>query len=149
MKAVIQRVLKADLKVDGKLISEIDKGLLIFLGVGKGDSEEDAMKLANKISKLRIFSDENDKMNLSIQDVKGEILLVSQFTLFADCKHGNRPSFIDAEEPVKANNLYKFMEKTLKNLQNDVKMGVFGADMKINALNDGPVTIILDSKELK
>lgn len=149
MKAVIQRVLKADLKVEGKLISEIDKGLLIFLGVGKGDSEEDAEKLANKISKLRIFSDENDKMNLSIQDVKGEILLVSQFTLFADCKHGNRPSFIDAEEPVKANNLYKFMEKTLKNLQNDVKMGVFGADMKINALNDGPVTIILDSKELK
>lgn len=149
MKAVIQRVLKADLKVEGKLISEIDKGLLIFLGVGKGDSEEDAEKLANKISKLRIFSDENDKMNLSVQDVKGEILLVSQFTLFADCKHGNRPSFIDAEEPVTANNLYKFMEKTLKNLQNDVKMGIFGADMKINALNDGPVTIILDSKELK
>ena len=149
MKAVIQRVLKADLKVDGKLISKIGKGLLIFLGVGKGDTEEDAKKLANKISKLRIFSDENDKMNLSVADIGGEILLVSQFTLFADCKHGNRPSFIDAEEPINANNLYKFMESSLKNLQNTVKIGIFGADMKINALNDGPVTIILDSKDLK
>ena len=149
MKAVIQRVLKADLKVDGELISKIGKGLLIFLGVGKGDTEEDAKKLANKISKLRIFSDENDKMNLSVADIGGEILLVSQFTLFADCKHGNRPSFIDAEEPINANNLYKFMERTLKNLQNTVKIGIFGADMKINALNDGPVTIILDSKDLK
>ena len=109
MKAVIQRVLKADLKVDGELISKIGKGLLIFLGVGKGDTEEDAKKLANKISKLRIFSDENDKMNLSVADIGGEILLVSQFTLFADCKHGNRPSFIDAEEPINANNLYKFI----------------------------------------
>lgn len=148
MKAVVQRVLKADLKVDEKLISEIDKGLVIFLGVGQGDEESDLIKIAAKISKLRIFEDENGKMNLSIKDVGGQILLVSQFTLYGDCRHGNRPSFIMAEKPERANQLYENMKTLLENENISVKTGVFGADMKINALNDGPVTIILDSKEL-
>ncbi len=146
MRAVLQRVLKADLKVDGKEISRINSGLVIFLGVGKGDSESDCEKLALKISKLRIFEDENGKMNLSIKEKEGDILLVSQFTLYADCSHGNRPSFIEAERPGNADNLYKYMQKCLQNQEINVKMGVFGADMKINVLNDGPVTILLDSK---
>ena len=148
MKAIVQRVLKADLKVDGKLISEIWKGLVVFLGVGQGDEESDLLKIAAKISKLRIFEDENGKMNLSIKDVSGQILLVSQFTLYGDCRHGNRPSFIMAEKPERANQLYENMKTLLENENIPVKTGVFGADMKINVLNDGPVTIILDSKEL-
>ena len=106
MRAVVQRVLRADLSVDGKLISNIDKGIVVFWGVGEGDQEIDVIKLVNKISKLRIFEDENGKMNLSLKDVDGQILLVSQFTLFADCRHGNRPSFINAEKPERANELY-------------------------------------------
>ena len=149
MKAVIQRVNGAKLEVDGKLISQIEKGFVIFLGVGVGDNESDAEKLATKILKLRVFEDENQKMNLSIKDVGGEILLVSQFTLFADCSHGNRPNFLNAEKPEKANNLYQFMQKCLKNSDICVKMGVFGADMQIYQHNDGPVTILLDSKEMK
>ena len=149
MKAIVQRVLKADLKVDGKLISEIDKGLVVFLGVGQGDEESDLEKLIAKISKLRIFEDQNGKMNLSIKDVGGEILFVSQFTLYGDCRHGNRPSFIMAERPERANELYEMGKLLLEKEGVSVKMGVFGADMKIDALNDGPVTIILDSKELK
>ena len=148
MKAVIQRVLNANLKVDGQLISEIEKGFVIFLGVGKEDNECDLEKLANKIAKLRIFEDENEKMNFSIKDVGGEILLVSQFTLFADCKGGNRPSFINAERPERANALYLQMKDRLVCEGVPVKTGVFGADMKIEVLNDGPVTILLDSKEL-
>lgn len=147
MKAVIQRVLKANLKVDGKLISEIDKGLLVFFGVGQGDDEQMLEKFATKISKLRIFEDENEKMNLSVKDVGGEILLVSQFTLYGDCSHGNRPSFIMAEKPERANQLYEKMARLLREQQVPVKTGVFGADMKIDALNDGPVTIIMDSKD--
>lgn len=149
MKAVIQRVLRADLKVEGKLISEIEKGFVIFLGVGKEDDEKDVEKLANKIEKLRVFEDENEKVNLSIKDICGEILLVSQFTLFADCRHGNRPSFIDAQRPDEANRLYIAMRDRLSSAEISVKTGVFGADMKIEVLNDGPVTILLDSKELK
>ena len=147
MKAVIQRVLKANLKVDGKLISEIDKGLLVFFGVGQGDDEQMLEKFALKISKLRIFEDENEKMNLSVKDVGGEILLVSQFTLYGDCSHGNRPSFIMAEKPERANQLYEKMARLLREQQVPVKTGIFGADMKIDALNDGPVTIIMDSKD--
>ena len=148
MKAVIQRVLNANLKVDGQLISEIEKGFVVFLGVGQEDEEGDLEKLANKILKLRIFEDENEKMNYSIKDVGGQILLVSQFTLFADCKGGNRPSFIKAEKPERANALYLQMKDRLAGEGVLVKTGVFGADMKIAVLNDGPVTILLDSKEL-
>ena len=146
MKAVVQRVLKANLKVDGKLISEIGKGMVIFFGVGKGDEKSSLEKMAKKLSNLRIFEDENGKMNLSVKDIGGQILLVSQFTLFADCSHGNRPSFFDAEVPERANEFYLEMEKRLKNENIIVKMGVFGADMKIEALNDGPVTIMMDSQ---
>lgn len=149
MKAVIQRVRSATLKVENKLISQIGSGLIVFLGVGIGDCDDDVEKLSSKISKLRIFEDELGKMNLSIKDVGGEILLVSQFTLLADCKHGNRPSFTNAEKPELANNLYVKMCKNLESMQINVKTGVFGADMKIDVLNDGPVTIILDSQDLK
>ena len=149
MRAVLQRVIKASVEVDGTLISEIDKGLLIFLGVGKNDDEKELQKLAVKISKLRIFEDDNGKMNLSIKDVCGQILLISQFTLFADCTGGNRPSFFEAEQPERANELYMKMKEGLAKENIDVKMGKFGADMKIFALNDGPVTIMLDSHNLK
>lgn len=149
MKAVIQRVLNAELKVNGELISKIDKGMVVFLGVGVGDSELEVEKLAKKIAKLRIFEDENEKMNLSVKDVGGEILLVSQFTLFGDCSHGNRPSFILAERPERANQLYLQMKKLLLNENIPVQTGVFGADMKIDVVNDGPVTILIDTKDLK
>ncbi len=149
MRAVVQRVLRADLSVDGKLISNIDKGIVVFWGVGEGDQEIDVIKLVNKISKLRIFEDENGKMNLSLKDVDGQILLVSQFTLFADCRHGNRPSFINAEKPERANELYIKAKELFAKENISVQTGIFGADMKINVLNDGPVTIILDSKDLK
>lgn len=149
MRAVVQRVINADLSVDGKLISKIGKGFIVFWGVGNGDKEEDAEKLVNKISKLRIFEDNNGKMNLSIKEVNGEILLVSQFTLYADCRHGNRPSFITAEKPDRANNLYLKAKELFQNEGITIKTGIFGADMKINVLNDGPVTIILDSSDLK
>lgn len=148
MRAVIQRVLSAELKVDGNLISKIDKGMVVFLGVGVGDNQENVEKIGKKIAKLRIFEDENGKMNLSIKDIGGEILLVSQFTLYGDCSHGNRPSFIMAERPEKANELYLRMKELLLSENIPVQTGVFGADMKINALNDGPVTILMDSKDL-
>ncbi len=148
MRAVVQRVLSANLKVEGKLISQIDKGLVVFFGVGTGDGQDEIDKMALKISKLRVFEDENGKMNLSIKDVGGEILLVSQFTLFADCSHGNRPSFFDAEKPERANMLYQDMQVRLMQENINVKMGVFGADMKIDVLNDGPVTILLDSNNI-
>ena len=149
MRAVVQRVLRADLSVDGKLISNIDKGIVVFWGVGEGDQEIDVIKLVNKISKLRIFEDENGKMNLSLKDVDGQILLVSQFTLFADCRHGNRPSFINAEKPERANELYIKAKEHFEKENISVQTGIFGADMKINVLNDGPVTIILNSNDLK
>ena len=148
MKAVIQRVLKAELRVSGKLISKIDKGMVVFLGVKTGDTEAELEKLGKKIAKLRIFEDENEKMNLSVKDVDGEILLVSQFTLYGDCSHGNRPSFISAERPERANQLYLQMKELLLAEEIPVKTGVFGADMKIEVLNDGPVTILIDSNDL-
>ena len=148
MKAVVQRVLKAELKVEGELISKIDKGMVIFLGVGVGDNLENLEKIGKKIAKLRIFEDENGKMNLSIKEIGGEILLVSQFTLYGSCTHGNRPSFIMAERPERANELYLKMKEFFTNEEIPVKTGVFGADMKIDVLNDGPVTILLDSNEL-
>jgi D-tyrosyl-tRNA(Tyr) deacylase len=144
MKAVIQRVLDGNLKVDGALISEIGKGYVIFLGVGKGDGKEQADYFIKKIPPLRICEDENGKINKSIIDIKGEILLVSQFTLFANTSHGNRPDFLSAETPDRANELYLYVAEGLRAQGITVKLGVFGADMKINQTNDGPFTVILE-----
>jgi len=144
MKAVIQRVLSANLKVDGNLISEIGKGYVIFLGVGKGDGVEQADYFIKKIPPLRICEDDHGKINKSIIDVGGEILLVSQFTLFANTSHSNRPDFLQAEAPDKANALYEYVVKGLQAQGLTVKTGVFGADMKIEQINDGPFTVILE-----
>ena len=145
MKAVIQRVLSATLRVDGNTVSEIGKGLVVFLGVGKGDGVKDGDFFIKKLPALRIFEDENGKINRSVSDEQGEILLVSQFTLFADTSHGNRPSFLDAESPDKADELYKYVGAGLSKVV-PVKNGVFGADMKIEQVNDGPFTVIMESK---
>ena len=149
MRAIIQRVIKSELQIDKKPYSSIGKGFLILFGVTESDTMEDAEVMAEKISKLRIFEDENGKMNLSIQDVKGELHIVSQFTLYADCHHGNRPSFIDAAKPDIAIPLYEHFIKKCKELEIPVETGVFGADMKINLINDGPVTIFLEVKDGK
>lgn len=144
MKAVIQRVLDAELRVDGELISKIGKGYVIFLGVGKGDTKLEADYFIKKIPPLRICEDENGKINKSIVDTNGEILLVSQFTLFANTSHGNRPDFLSAEGPDKANELYEYVVDGLIKQGLTVKKGVFGADMKINQTNDGPFTVIIE-----
>lgn len=144
MKAVIQRVLSANLKVDGKLISEINSGYVIFLGVGQGDTVANADYFIKKIPPLRICEDENGKINKSIIDTKGEILLVSQFTLYANASHGNRPDFLSAESPEKANELYLYVAEGLKQAGIPVKLGVFGADMKIEQINDGPFTVVIE-----
>ena len=145
MKAVIQRVTKTVLKVDGELISEIGKGLVVYLGVQVDDVKQSADYLAKKISGMRIFEDENGKMNLSVKDVNGEILVVSQFTLLADTSHGNRPGFTEAEKPDRANELYEYFVSLIQNVYGiTAKKGVFGADMKIEQHNDGPVTILMD-----
>ena len=147
MRAVIQRVTSAKVEVEGKVTGEIGKGFLILFGVGQEDTEADCDKLADKISKLRIFADENDKTNLSINDVGGDILCVSQFTLYADCHHGNRPSFIYAGKPDEANRLYEYFCKVCDDkISGKVEKGVFGADMKVSLLNDGPFTIILECR---
>ena len=145
MKAVVQRVKKTTLSVDGKTISEIPFGLTVFLGVKVGDTEKEAAYIAKKIAGLRIFEDENGKMNLSVKDVGGEVLLVSQFTLYGDASHGNRPSFTLAERPERAESLYEYAVQELSSYGVPVKKGVFGADMKIEQYNDGPVTILLES----
>ncbi len=144
MYAVVQRVGRTVLKVDGKLISEISGGLTVYLGIKVGDSEEKCEVLANKLSRLRIFEDTQGKMNLSVKDVGGEILLVSQFTLCADCSRGNRPNFSGAERPERAEMLYKLTAQKLRETGVPVKLGVFGADMKIEQFNDGPVSIIYE-----
>ena len=144
MKAVIQRVRHAELNVEGKRVSEIGAGYVIFLGVGKGDSEEQADYFIKKIPPLRVFEDENGKINKSITDTGGEILLVSQFTLYANASHGNRPDFLAAEAPEKANELYLYVAEGLRAAGLAVKLGVFGADMKILQENDGPFTLILE-----
>lgn len=146
MKAVIQRVKRADVIVDGKTVGEIGKGFLILLGVVEDDTEKEAEVLAAKTAKLRIFEDENEKMNLSLNDVGGEALVVSQFTLCADCKKGNRPSFTPSAPPDIANALYeRYSALLLENGIRNVENGVFGADMQVSLINDGPVTIILDT----
>lgn len=145
MKMVIQRVLNAQVVVDEKEISAIGKGFLVFLGVGKGDTQADADKLVKKMTGLRIFSDEDDKINLALKDVSGEVLIVSQFTLYADTKKGYRPSFIDAAAPEDAEALYQYVIEETKKVIPNVQTGSFGADMKISLTNDGPFTIILES----
>ena len=144
MKGLIQRVKRASVTIDGELYSKIGHGILVLLGVEKGDSEENAEKLADKISKLRIFEDENEKMNLSVQDIKGEILVVSQFTLAGDCKKGTRPSFDKAELPQRANELYEYFTELIKQKNIPTKTGVFGAMMEVELINDGPVTFMVE-----
>ncbi len=148
MKAVIQRVSYACVRVDGKITGEIRKGLLVLLGVAQEDEEKDLEKLVKKVTELRIFQDGEGKTNLSLKEIDGEILVVSQFTLLADCKKGRRPSFIKAGNPEKAKAMYeKFSEECRKRV-GKVETGVFGADMKVDLQNDGPFTIVLDSSEL-
>ena len=144
MKALIQRVKKASVTIDGELYSEINAGLLVFLGVTKEDGKENSTKLAEKILKLRIFEDDNDKMNLSVEDIKGEILVVSQFTLCADCKKGTRPSFDSAAAPEKAVELYEDFVSQLRLAGTRVKTGKFRDMMEVSLINDGPVTIFAE-----
>ena len=144
MKIVIQRVANAQIEVDKKVVGKIGKGFLVLVGVTHEDTKENADYLVKKLCKLRIFTDENDKMNLSLKDVNGELLIVSQFTLYANCKDGNRPSFVEAAKPEQANELYEYFCSECE--KNDIKVekGIFGADMKVSLLNDGPVTIIIE-----
>lgn len=148
MKFVIQRVTHADVVVDGNEIGRIGKGFMVLIGVSKEDDKAIADKMVDKMIKLRIFEDENGKTNLSLDDVGGELLLISQFTLYANCKKGNRPSFIDAGAPGEANALYEYIIERCKERVNVVERGEFGADMKVSLLNDGPFTIVLDSSEI-
>lgn len=144
MKAVIQRVKSAKVEVDNKVTGEIGLGYLILLGVGPEDNKEKADAMVEKISNLRIFRDNEDKMNLSIKDVDGDILVVSQFTLYADCKKGNRPSFVNAAKPDLANELYEYFIEKCKEKVKNVQSGIFGADMQVSLVNSGPVTIVLE-----
>lgn len=143
MKVVIQRVLNASVKVDGNITGKIKKGLLIFLGIESGDSDDMLKKYADKIVRMRIFEDDNGKTNRSLSDVNGELLIVSQFTLCANCSHGNRPSFIGAKEPLEAKRMYEKFISVCREQVPVVEHGEFGADMKVELLNDGPFTIIL------
>ena len=144
MKIVVQRVANAQVEVDKKVVGKIEKGFLVLVGVTHEDTKENADYLVKKLCKLRVFTDENDKMNLSLKDVNGELLIVSQFTLYANCKDGNRPSFVEAAKPEQANELYEYFCSECE--KNDIKVekGIFGADMKVSLLNDGPVTIIIE-----
>lgn len=144
MKFVIQRVNRASVEVDGSIVGKIGKGYLVFIGVSNTDTKEIADRYLKKMIGLRIFKDENEKTNLSLSDVNGELLLVSQFTLYANCKKGNRPSFTEAGSPDLANDLYEYLVSEAKKLVSVVETGIFGADMKISLENDGPFTIILD-----
>lgn len=144
MKFLIQRVLEASVKVDGETVGSIGKGLLVFVGAGREDDRAAADKYLKKLLGLRIFEDENGKTNLSLKDVNGELLFVSQFTLYANCKKGNRPSFIEAGDPDTANELYEYIIREAAKSVPVVRHGIFGADMKVHLVNDGPFTIILD-----
>ncbi|WP_294751099.1 D-aminoacyl-tRNA deacylase [uncultured Ruminococcus sp.] len=144
MRIVLQRVTSASVKVDGEVVGSIGTGFLLLFGVGHEDTEEDCRRLADKISGLRIFSDENDKINLDLDAVGGSLLVVPQFTLYADCRKGNRPNFIQAAKPEKANELYEYFVGYLRSKGRHVETGSFGADMKVELLNDGPFTVILE-----
>lgn len=149
MKAVLQRVTEASVAVDGKTVGSCGEGLMILLGVANGDCEEDARLLAAKICNLRIFSDENGKMNLSVKNIDGEALIISQFTLMANYKHGNRPDYLESAPPAEAERLYEFFKSLMAAELRSVGCGIFGADMKVSLVNDGPVTIVMDSEVLK
>ena len=149
MKLVIQRVSRASVSVRGNIVGAIEKGYLVLVGVGPEDTKEDADCLIRKMTGLRIFSDENGKINKSIRDVGGSLLLVSQFTLYADCRHGNRPGFTNAAPPQLAKELYEYMVEACKKEIPIVEQGIFGEDMAVELVNDGPFTIVLDSAELK
>ena len=144
MKLVVQRVKNAKVDVEGKTVGTIDKGFLVLLGVTHNDTKDTADYLVKKLCNLRVFEDENQKMNLSLKDVNGKLLIVSQFTLYADCTGGNRPSFVNAAKPDIANELYEYFCDRCKENGIEVQKGIFGADMKVSLLNDGPVTIILE-----
>lgn len=145
MKFVVQRVKEANVVVDGKIIGEIEKGFLVLVGISNTDNEDIADKMVKKLIGLRIFSDENDKINLSLNDVSGGLLMISQFTLYADCRKGNRPSFTDAGSPDMANELYEYILDKCREQVSNVQKGEFGAAMKVSLVNDGPFTIVLDS----
>ena len=148
MRAGMQRVNSGAVEVDGKTVGEIGKGLLVFLGVGDGDTDADLNYIADKTAGLRIFSDEDDKMNLSVTDIDGEILVVSQFTLYGDCRKGRRPNFTSSMEPVTAEKMYEDFIKTIESKGIKTAHGEFGADMQVSISNDGPVTILLDSSKI-
>lgn len=145
MKIVIQRVSEASVKVDGKIVGEIGKGLMLLAGIDENDEKTDADWLVQKILNLRIFGDEDDKLNLSVKDISGEVLCISQFTLIADYKKGNRPSFIKAAKPDKAVPLFDYFKEEIAKSGLRTESGIFGADMKVSLINDGPVTIVMDS----
>ena len=150
MKVILQRVSRASVTVDNAIVGAIGQGFLVLLGVAQGDDEKEAEVLANKVAGLRVFTDDNDKMNLSLADIGGEVLVISNFTLCADCSHGRRPSFINAARPETAEPLYRFFcQRLLQNGVKKVEQGIFGADMQVSLINDGPVTIEINSKDLK
>ena len=149
MKAVLQRVTEASVAVDGEVVGRCADGLMILLGVAQGDTEEDARLLATKISNLRIFCDHNGKMNLSVKDIDGEALIISQFTLMANYKKGNRPDYLESAPPAEANRLYEYFKLLMAAELRHVDSGIFGADMKVSLINNGPVTIVMDSEVLK
>ena len=148
MKLVVQRVINSSCEIEGKITGKSDKGYMVLVGMGPGDNEDIVQKMAQKLLKLRVFEDEAGKINKSIIDIGGNILSISQFTLYADCTSGNRPSFSGAMEPVEAKRLYLYFNEYLRNQGMHVEEGIFAADMKISLINDGPITIILDSKEI-
>jgi len=148
MKIVLQRVLEAKVEVEGKVTGEIGRGYLLLLGVSNEDTVEIADKMIEKVARLRIFEDENGKINQSIDQISGEVLVVSQFTLYADCRKGNRPSFTNAGNPTLANELYEHVKERCSDLFKKAAYGVFGAEMKVSLINDGPFTLVLDSKEI-
>ena len=144
MKLVVQRVKNAKVEVNNKVMGEIEKGFLVLLGVKEGDTKEQADFLVKKLCNLRVFDDENEKMNLSVKDINGKLLIVSQFTLYANCQKGNRPSFIEAAKPEEANALYEYFMQCCRDEGIEVESGIFGANMQVSLLNDGPVTILLE-----